>query len=172
MRVEEYVYYVNKRRQNVGLETWIWRQIVTSQRPLTTNKWPPYATERNPPMKIFCVRHCHRLFIKMRAKTFLSFSCWNDSFCDCKCWVYHWTMESNLIRNPHCLLAGTDQSPYLQYKPTVQSELLSTPNALSRLKNVVFRHCDVIRKNISFIETNQQPLQRYSLRLPKCNKTT
>ena len=106
------------------------------------------------------------------SKTFLSFSCWNDSFCDCKCWVYHWTMESNLIRNPHCLLAGTDQSPYLQYKPTVQSELLSTPNALSRLKNVVFRHCDVIRKNISFIETNQQPLQRYSLRLPKCNKTT
>ena len=51
MRVEEYVYYVNKRRQNVGLETWLWRQIVTSQRQLTTNKWPPYATERNPPWK-------------------------------------------------------------------------------------------------------------------------
>jgi len=50
-RVEEYAYYVNKLRQNVGLETWIWRQIVTSQRPLTTNKWPPYATEWTPPWK-------------------------------------------------------------------------------------------------------------------------
>jgi len=29
VRVEEYAYYVNKLRQNVGLETWIWRQIVT-----------------------------------------------------------------------------------------------------------------------------------------------
>jgi len=27
-RVEEYRYYVNKLSQNVGLETWIWRQIV------------------------------------------------------------------------------------------------------------------------------------------------
>jgi len=29
--VEKYAYYVNKRRQNVGLKTWKWRQIVTSQ---------------------------------------------------------------------------------------------------------------------------------------------
>jgi len=57
VRIEEYAYYVNKLRQNVGLETWIWRQIVTLQRPQTINKWPPYATEWNPPMKIFCVRH-------------------------------------------------------------------------------------------------------------------
>ena len=31
VRAEEYAYCVNKLRQNVGLETWIWRQIVTSQ---------------------------------------------------------------------------------------------------------------------------------------------
>ena len=30
---------------------------MTSQRPHTTNKLPPYATEWNSPMKIFCVRH-------------------------------------------------------------------------------------------------------------------
>ena len=30
LRVEEYAYYVNKLRQNVGLKTWIWHQIVTS----------------------------------------------------------------------------------------------------------------------------------------------
>jgi len=32
MCVEEYAYYVNKLRENVGLGTWIWRQIVTSQK--------------------------------------------------------------------------------------------------------------------------------------------
>ena len=30
VRVEECTYYVNKLRQNVGLETWIWRQTVMS----------------------------------------------------------------------------------------------------------------------------------------------
>jgi len=53
LRVEEYAYYVNKLRQNVGLDTWIWRQIVTSQRPHTANKWPPYAREWNPPHEKF-----------------------------------------------------------------------------------------------------------------------
>jgi len=57
VRVEEYAYYVNKLRRNVGLETLIWRQIVTSQTAHTKYKWLPYATEWNPPMKIFCVRH-------------------------------------------------------------------------------------------------------------------
>jgi len=32
VRVEEYAYYVNKLRQNAGLEKWIGRQVVTSQR--------------------------------------------------------------------------------------------------------------------------------------------
>jgi len=58
VRVEECAYYVNKLRQNVGLVTWIWRQIVTSQTVHTKYKWPLHATEWNPPMKIFCVRHC------------------------------------------------------------------------------------------------------------------
>jgi len=48
LRVEEYAYYDNKLRQNVGLETWKWRQIVTSQRAHPKYKWPPYATEWNP----------------------------------------------------------------------------------------------------------------------------
>jgi len=46
--VEEYAYYVNKLRQNVGLETWIWRQIVTSQTAHTKYEWPTYATGWNP----------------------------------------------------------------------------------------------------------------------------
>ena len=50
---EEYAYYVNKLR----LKTWLWRQIVTSQTTHLKCKWPPSATEWNPPMKIFCVRH-------------------------------------------------------------------------------------------------------------------
>jgi len=49
VRVEEYAYYVNKLRQNVSLETWIWRQMVTSQTENTKCKWPPYATDRNTP---------------------------------------------------------------------------------------------------------------------------
>jgi len=48
-RVEEYANYVNKLRQNVGLKTWLWRKIVTSQTANTKYKWPPYATDRNPP---------------------------------------------------------------------------------------------------------------------------
>jgi len=35
------------------LETWIWHQIVTSQRPHTTNKWPPYTSEWTPPHENF-----------------------------------------------------------------------------------------------------------------------
>ena len=48
--VEEYAYYVNKLRQNVGLETWMCCQIVTSQTAHTKSKWPPHATEwkKNP----------------------------------------------------------------------------------------------------------------------------
>jgi len=49
--VEEYAYYLNKLRQNVSLETRIWRQNVTSQTAHTKYKWPLYATERNPPWK-------------------------------------------------------------------------------------------------------------------------
>jgi len=51
VRVEDYAYHVNKLRQNVSLETWLWRQIVTSQTAHTKHKWPPYATDRNPPWK-------------------------------------------------------------------------------------------------------------------------
>jgi len=48
VRVEEDACYVNKLPQNVGLETWIWRQIVTSQRAHTKYKSPPYVIEWNP----------------------------------------------------------------------------------------------------------------------------
>jgi len=41
-------YYVKKRRQNVGLETWKWRQIVTSQTANPKYKWPPYDPEPKP----------------------------------------------------------------------------------------------------------------------------
>ena len=51
MDVEKYAYYVNKRRQIVGLETWKWRQIVTSQTAHTKCKWPPYDPEQTPPWK-------------------------------------------------------------------------------------------------------------------------
>jgi len=42
-------YYVNKLRQNVGLETWTRRQIMTSQTAHTKYKWPPYGPEPKPP---------------------------------------------------------------------------------------------------------------------------
>ena len=42
--------YVNKLRQNVGLETWTWRQIVTSQTVYTKYKWPPHDPEPKPPV--------------------------------------------------------------------------------------------------------------------------
>jgi len=53
VRSEEYAYYVHKLRQNVGLETWIWRQIVTSQTGDTKDEWPPNATEWTPPIENF-----------------------------------------------------------------------------------------------------------------------
>ena len=50
--VEKYAYYVNKPCQNVDLEIWLWRQIVTSQTAHTKYKWLPYTTEWKPPWKI------------------------------------------------------------------------------------------------------------------------
>ena len=47
-RVEGYAYCVNKLRQNVGLETWIWRQIMTSHTAHSKYKWPPCATQWTP----------------------------------------------------------------------------------------------------------------------------
>jgi len=47
--VEKYAFYVNKLRQNVGLETSKWRQTVTSQTAHTKYKWPPYDPEPKPP---------------------------------------------------------------------------------------------------------------------------
>ena len=65
----EYAYYVNKLRQNVGLETWTWCQIVTSQRLHTTNKWPPYATEWNPAHENFlCTPLCGGLKVFVGTK--------------------------------------------------------------------------------------------------------
>ena len=45
---EKYACYVNKLRQTVGLETWKFRQIVTSQTAHTKCKWPPYDPEPPP----------------------------------------------------------------------------------------------------------------------------
>ena len=54
-------YYVKKLRQNVGLETCKWREIVTSQTANTKYKWPRNDPEPNPPiMKIFCLRRWFR----------------------------------------------------------------------------------------------------------------
>ena len=46
-------YYVKKFRQNFGLETCKWRQIVTSQTANTKYKWPPYDPESTPPHENF-----------------------------------------------------------------------------------------------------------------------
>jgi len=72
VRVEKYAYYANKRRQNVGLETWIWRQIVTSQRAHTKYKWLPYATEWKPQWKFSAyATECIDAF-KMKLKLYFS----------------------------------------------------------------------------------------------------
>ena len=54
--------YVKKLRQNVGLETWKWRQIVTSQTANTKYKWPPYDPEPKSPHENFLRTplHMHR----------------------------------------------------------------------------------------------------------------
>jgi len=46
--MKKHAYFVNKLRQNVGLEIWLWRQMVTSQTAHTKYKWLPYVTEWNP----------------------------------------------------------------------------------------------------------------------------
>ena len=47
--VEKFAYYVNKLRQNVRLETWKWRQIVTSKTAHIKHKWQPRDPESPPP---------------------------------------------------------------------------------------------------------------------------
>jgi len=46
--IEKRAYYANELRWNVGLETGLWRQIVTSQTAHNKYKCLPYATEWNP----------------------------------------------------------------------------------------------------------------------------
>jgi len=70
--IEKCAYYVNKLRQNVGLETGLWRHFVTSQAAHTKYKWLPYAAEWNlphekflrkplfPPGKISSDAHTHK----------------------------------------------------------------------------------------------------------------
>jgi len=56
----------NELRQNVDLETCIWRQIVTSQTAHTKCKWPPYSAEWNLlPLKIFCARQCPSMAVDL-----------------------------------------------------------------------------------------------------------
>jgi len=44
--------FINNLRQNIGLETWKWHQIVTSQTAQTKYKRPPYDPQPNPPWKL------------------------------------------------------------------------------------------------------------------------
>ena len=53
VRVEDNAYYVKKHRQNFGLVTWTWCQILTSQIADTKYKWPPSTIEWNPPHENF-----------------------------------------------------------------------------------------------------------------------
>ena len=52
--VEKYLYNVNKLRQNVGLETRIWRQIVTSQTAHRKYKWPQICHWMKPHENFLC----------------------------------------------------------------------------------------------------------------------
>ena len=59
VHVDQYCVLCQTLRQNVALETWIWRQIVTSLKAHTKDKWPPYATEWTPPWKFSaCATGC------------------------------------------------------------------------------------------------------------------
>jgi len=73
VRVDGYAYYVKKLRQNFGLETWIWRQIVTSQTAHTKYKWPSYATEWNPPHENFLRTPLNELVVNQLVITDCSF---------------------------------------------------------------------------------------------------
>ena len=124
-----------------------------------------------------CVRFsdygfCHK-FIKMRATSFLSFSCWNEFFYDCKRLVYRWTKETftKLTAYRLALIHSTCSS-------TRQSELKvtheNTPTALPRFKNVIFRHHYVMQKNngngLLFHMT--QPISRSTIKAIACSKPT
>jgi len=55
--------------------------------------------------------------MKMKTAPFLSFSCWNEFFCDCKCGVHRWTKETfTKLTPPIGLLWFT---LFLQFKPTI-----------------------------------------------------
>jgi len=69
VRAEENAYYVNKLRQNVGLETWIWRQIVTSQTGHTKYKWAQHATEWKPLHENFLRTPLKRAYVQLIKST-------------------------------------------------------------------------------------------------------
>ena len=72
--VEKYAYYVNKLHQNVGLETWKWRQIVTSQTAHTKYKWSPYDPQPKPPpwkFSVYATVSENVLYFKVVTKSYL-----------------------------------------------------------------------------------------------------
>ena len=75
VRVEEYAYYVNNLSQNIGLETWIWCQIVTSQKEPTPNTNDHHMSlNETPPWKFSAYATVYKKLV-----LFMSFaqSLWN-----------------------------------------------------------------------------------------------
>jgi len=86
-------------------KTLVWKHeydvfSVTSQTAHTKYKWPPYAAERTPPMKIFCVRHCfplsfwlliYRLYFTIQPglPRMLLQAFWWPPFCRPYWWITH-----------------------------------------------------------------------------------
>ena len=98
VRVDGYAYYVKKLRQNFGLETWIWRQIVTSQTAHTKYKWPSYATEWNPPHENFLRTPLNELVVNQLV------------FTDCSFFVYqHWLAW--MLSTVSCFSQSFNQMP-------------------------------------------------------------
>jgi len=77
--------------------------------------------------------------------------------------LHPWTKESNLLRNPYCLSAGTASLLYLQFKPTIWAMNHSCKHTnciISNQERHFFQFC---------WNWPTSPLQSYSLDPPKFN---
>jgi len=102
-------------------------------------------------------------FIKMRATTFLNFSCWNNFFYDCQCLiVYRWAKATS--QKPRCL-SSRSYSLYLQLKLIIWAQ--SYPwKYTERHFPAPLRHAE---KQPLYWNCKKLSLQSSSLQPPKLN---
>jgi len=136
VRVEAYAHYVNKLRQNVGLETWLYDVKLWRHKQRTSNTNDTLDNWMNAPMKIFCVRHCLWRRVNLNLLTDMAFqsnhknaSATHRQFVKTTEWTPPWKFSA------YATACDVESIwiywPMWHFNPIIKMHLLPTDNSLS-----------------------------------------